>query len=245
MCRPGRVNQPPPRTALQKGALCVTVTRPEVTSTVLPVTPLSPNPTVHPGCLMGEPPYSFLCTAQPSLYLRAMLPSWILAPQDVLEQKVWASYPSPLQCSAGLQPFQCSWVCCSSTYLNTYFPKQRYSLYCQWIPGECSLQHKPLILTKWMSRSLMKEPGTDWLVYLKGWLRIQPSFENTAIIFFLSKSLDWFPFNVSYVSWLLCFAEMIISLLCILHLLKTSCTPSASQKDLRVQRLPKSLGMWF
>lgn len=24
-------------------------------------------------------------------------------------------------------------------------------LYCQWIPGECLLQHKPLILTKWMS----------------------------------------------------------------------------------------------
>lgn len=33
-------------------------------------------------------------------------------PQDVLEQKVWASRPSPLHCSAALQPlvlgFQCS-----------------------------------------------------------------------------------------------------------------------------------------
>lgn len=33
----------------------------------------------------------------------------------------------------------------------------------------------------------MEEPGTGWLMCLKGWLRIQPSFENTAIIiFFLS-----------------------------------------------------------
>lgn len=77
----------------------------------------------------------------------------------------------------------------------------------------------------------MKEPGTDWLMYLKGWLRIQPSFENPAIIFFFflqnSRSLNWFPFNVS---WLLCFAEMSISLLCILHPLKTSCTPTASKQ---------------
>lgn len=100
--------------------------------------------------------------------------------------------------------------------------------------GECLLQHKRLILTKWMSSraaSLMKEPGTDWLMYLKGWLRTQRSFENPAIIFFFflqnSKSLKWFPFNVS---WLLCFAKMSISLLCILHPLKTSSTPTATEE---------------
>lgn len=196
---------------------------------------------------MGKPLCSFLCTAQPCLYPRATLPSWIFPPRMCWSRRF--GHHAPLLYPE-LQPLvlglQCSWVCCSSTYFNTYFPKQMYSLYCQWIPGECSLQHKPLILTKWLSSSLMKEPGTDWLMYLKGWLRIQPSFENAAIIFFFflqnSKSLNWFLFNAS---WLLCFAEISISLLCILHPLKTSCTPSASQKDWGFRDFPKSLAMWF
>lgn len=93
----------------------------------------------------------------------------------------------------------------------------------------CSTKH-----SSWpngRAASPMKEPGTDWLMHLMAGWELSHHLRILLLLFlsFLqnSKSLNLFPFNVS---WLLGCAEMSISLLCILHPLKTSCTPAASEK---------------
>lgn len=122
--------------------LCVTLPRPRGH-------PWARKPPAQGGCLMGNHCCSFLYRAQPSLYPTCQTG---FSPLGMCWSRRFDHHTLLLHPSAQQDcSHQCCRVCCSSGDFNTYFPKQRHSLYCQWIPGECLLQHQPLILTKWMS----------------------------------------------------------------------------------------------
>lgn len=112
-----RVNQPPPRTALEKRRGWVWPSQ----------TPGSrhwaPSPTAQCGCLMGS---HSLHSSAFSLS-QSHVPSWIL-PQRMCWSRSFGHHPLLLYTSAQqdctlVLGFQCSWVCCNSGDFNTYFPQ--------------------------------------------------------------------------------------------------------------------------
>lgn len=130
LCRPGSVNQPPPRTALQKGAVCDRAQTPGSLAGSCWWHHWAPSPTAQRGCLTGEPLVVFPLHSSPFSLSQshAIIPHF--APTGCAGAEGLGitpfSFTALLSRTARLVlAFQCSWVCCISSDFNTYFPKQR------------------------------------------------------------------------------------------------------------------------